>query len=265
MTSHVRQWFKWQRAGIATVLRNRVSRANNGKYDGEIFAPCAMQYVALDASLGANLNSEPLAKLGQFADAYITRTLCYVARTSALLGEISVTRQLFGPKVLSTDSRLVSVRKGGEVWDAFHDARFLVEGEAEIPDWVANITANLKDVMRDPIRIAMHTAMCDLIHSRARVPCSCSGSSSPPPPKGGDGDPSPDPEPPTVNGKPIRPRDRERLPRCLRYHAVVNRSLEAGRLRKALTAGELDDHAIADALRRFSVPATRLKSFEANP
>lgn len=260
---HVPRWFEWQGPFIAKALKERRRRAekalNEGREPRRIDAPLALTRFSADACI-----EETVAELESLGVRYpldvLWRLLAHVAKNSGATGGLRVlSGRYFGVLVNRTG------RSAQNALNALLQCGVLAEGEPVLPQHIARLM--------EPIRATTDAAthgttknegMAPRMPRNARAFPDADPEESPPYPPGG-GEPSAGASP--GNGKPFRPRDRERFALVLDYVAqcgVLRERDSAVEIRKRLRDGEVTDDEIAEMLAgSFAwVTADRLKRWQ---
>lgn len=108
----LRNWVKWQGRGIADVRRMRESRGTSPE------RPYAMGWICVATSFGDEFRAFASIVGARNAESFLVRTLQYAGLHSAFGGEIHVSREAFGPIVLTREGDMISGKLGAKVYDA---------------------------------------------------------------------------------------------------------------------------------------------------
>lgn len=159
MIYHVRNWHRYQRGALRSILKSRRARALKAIAAGEeperIDRPISLDTVAVSAQLheDALALSQRLGREGRWADAIMLRVLLHVGRNGALRGEIhllsgcprGVLEVSSGTPRGTSRSAIAAVlgvsrRVAERAFSALVETRFLVEGPATLPRWMTALT-----------------------------------------------------------------------------------------------------------------------------
>ena len=115
-------WTKHQRAGIANVLRTRISRLKKtakarGEATADLLAPYSMTYVCVVTFFGRDFVSFS-SLVGAQADGLLLRVLQWTGQHSAFVGEVDVKASEFGPVVLTNRHARVGEAEGEKTYRA---------------------------------------------------------------------------------------------------------------------------------------------------
>lgn len=125
----IRAWLRNQGEGVRRVLVERARRAEKARPPREpkLLAPFSLTWVRLAADFDADFmdfaSACPPAVAPEFA---WIRTIQYAATHDPIIGGVRVTREAFGNRVLSTNSRTFAANVGALTYDALATSRLVI-------------------------------------------------------------------------------------------------------------------------------------------
>lgn len=173
----IRSWRKHNRRILKDVARNRVKR------EIALDAPLPLERVIVSTRLDQNFAAFAETIGGRCAETYFLRVLQYAAAHDGRHGRIEVTRDRFGPVVLTTAWDVVTKREGERCYDALLSSTLCVpyaRGQVCGPDCDCMVDPSADkslDGDSDKSRDDPHPASSDLRPASSEHPPTPSGGS----------------------------------------------------------------------------------------